>query len=293
MLREYNIGIVRTGRLAQKLGARILGRVRGRARGAFTHVVGDAGVTIAERLDIPVTTGGSYTVATAIQAVRAAADRLDVRLSRTAISVVGAAGAVGRVSARLLARECAEMILIGLPRNKARLETLRTSIEAERGARTWVTTDCAAIRQADVVLAVTSSITPLIEPRHLRPGAVVLDVARPRNVSQRVVAERDDVLVIEGGMVAVPGPEMDFGFDFGFPPRMAYACMAEAMILALAGRYESYTLGRDITVEQVQEIEALGARHGFKLAGFRSFERALTDLEIERVRRAARQRLPD
>jgi predicted amino acid dehydrogenase len=94
-------------------------------------------------------------------------------------------------------------------------------------------------------------------------------------------------------MVTVPGPEMDFGFDFGFPPRMAYACMAEAMILALEGRYESYTLGRDITVDQVQDIHALGVRHGFKLGGFRSFERAVTDREIERVREAARQRLSD
>ena len=113
----------------------------------------------------------------------------------------------------------------------------------------------------------------------------MLDVARPRNVSRRVAQKRDDVLVIEGGMVAVPGPDMDFGFDFGFPPRMAFACMAEVMILALEGRYESFTLGRDITVDQVQEIEALGARHGFKLGGFRSFERAVTDQEIERVRR--------
>jgi predicted amino acid dehydrogenase len=270
--------------LAEKLGARILGL------GAFTHVVGDAGITIAERLDIPVTTGGSYTVAMAVQAVHAAAERLESRLSHATVAVVGAAGAIGRVSAQLLARECSEMILIGLPRNKAQLERLCASIEAERGARTWLTTGCAAIQQADVVLAVTSSITPLIEPHHLRPGTVVLDVARPRNVSRRVAAEREDVLVIEGGMVAVPGPEMDFGFDFGFPPRMAYACMAEAMILALAGRYESYTLGRDITVEQVQEIAALGARQGFKLAGFRSFERAVTDQEIERVRQAARQR---
>jgi fatty aldehyde-generating acyl-ACP reductase len=180
--------------------------------------------------------------------------------------------------------------LVGLPRHAGRLEALCATIEDERGAQTWRTTDCAAVQEADVVVAVTSSIVPVIEPRHLRPGAIVLDVARPRNVSRRVAAEREDVLVIEGGMVAVPGPEMDFGFDFGFPPRMAYACMAEAMILALEGRYESYTLGRDISIDQVLEIEALGAKHGFRLGGFRSFERAVTDREIERVRRVARSR---
>ena len=60
--------IVRTGQLAKKLGARLLGL------GAFTHIVGDAGVTIDRCLDIPVTTGGSYTVVSALQAARAADD---------------------------------------------------------------------------------------------------------------------------------------------------------------------------------------------------------------------------
>jgi hypothetical protein len=59
------------------------------------------------------------------------------------------------------------------------------------------------------------------------------------------------------------------------------------MVLALEGRYESYTLGRDISIEQVQTIEALGAKHGFELGGFRSFERPVTDSEIERVCSAA------
>jgi hypothetical protein len=66
--------------------------------------------------------------------------------------------------------------------------------------------------------------------------------------------------------------------------------MAEAMLLALEGRYECYTLGRDLAIERVLEIEALGAKHGFKLGGFRSFERAVTEEEIERVRRAAHRR---
>ncbi len=57
--------------------------------------------------------------------------------------------------------------------------------------------------------------------------------------------ERDDVLLIEGGLVDVPG-EVDFGLDFGLPPGKAYACMAEAMVLALEGRCESYSLGRQI-----------------------------------------------
>jgi hypothetical protein len=37
----------------------------------------------------------------------------------------------------------------------------------------------------------------------------------------------------------------------------------------------------------VREIEAMCTRHGFRLSGFRSFERAVTEEHIEEVRRNA------
>jgi hypothetical protein len=67
--------------------------------------------------------------------------------------------------------------------------------------------------------------------------------------------------------------------------------MAETMALALEGRYEDYTIGKDITVEQAQEIGEIAARHGFRLAGFRSFEQEVRPETVAAVReRAARRR---
>jgi hypothetical protein len=81
---------------------------------------------------------------------------------------------------------------------------------------------------------------------------------------------------------------VDFGFDFGFPPGKAYACMAETAILALEGRYECYTIGRDISMDQVNEMAELGTKHGFGVSGFRSFEQPVTVDQIERIRANAR-----
>jgi predicted amino acid dehydrogenase len=103
-----------------------------------------------------------------------------------------------------------------------------------------------------------------------------------------VAATRNDILVIDGGMVDVPGP-VDFHFNFGFPPGKAYACMAETITLALEGRFEDYTLGKTITRQRVEEIAALAAKHGFRLSGFRSFEQAVTEEQIETVRRNEQQ----
>ncbi|HEY3476201.1 MAG TPA: hypothetical protein VGK56_16420, partial [Anaerolineales bacterium] len=109
--------IIQTGRLAEKLGAQILGL------GAFTSVVGDAGVTIASALDIPVTTGDSYTVTVAVEALQEGARVMDIPLQGATVAVVGATGAIGQVSAELLSEDVQRLYLIG--RRRVALETLR------------------------------------------------------------------------------------------------------------------------------------------------------------------------
>ncbi len=280
--------LVQCGRLAQRLGAGILGL------GAFTKVVGDAGATVAERLPIAVTTGNSYTAATAVEGALLAAGRMEIDLPRAHALVVGATGAVGAVCSQLLAPHVGALTLAA--RTLERLEALADRLRAARGAGTspevQVTTDVRrAVAEAELILTVSSAADVLIQPEDLRPGSVVCDVARPRNVSRLVYQRRDDVLVIDGGVIEVPG-EVQFGLDFGFPPRTCEACMAETMVLALEGRYEDYTVGREITLERVGEIASLARRHGFRLAGFRRFERAISEEEVERIKSAARRRTP-
>jgi predicted amino acid dehydrogenase len=276
--------IVACGQMAEALGAKILGL------GAYTSIVGDAGITIAERLDIPVTTGDAYTITMAVDALRDAARVMDIKMRDATVAVVGATGAIGKTCAEMLASESARLLLIG--KRQDALDALRERCEG-KGAQVEAGTNIAAIYEADLILAVTSAVHSVIEPQHLKPGAVVCDAARPRDVSKRVADQRDDVLVIEGGMVEVPGANVDFHFDFGFPPRMSYACMAETMALTMEQRFEDYTLGRDISAEHAREIGEIAGRHGFKLSGFRSFEREVSAETIDRVREraAGRKRL--
>jgi fatty aldehyde-generating acyl-ACP reductase len=269
--------IVACGHKAEKLGARIMGL------GAFTSVVGDAGVSIAQRLEMPVTTGDSYTITMAVEAIRRAAEVMDIPLESATAAVVGATGTIGSVCAQMLADDVANLILVG--RRTDAIQTVREKCEGSR-AQVRAGTNIDLIYDADLILTVTSAVEEVIYPEHLKPGAVVCDVARPRDVSRLVADKRNDVLVIEGGMIEVPGP-VDFHFDFGFPPKMSYACMAETMALALEGRYEDYSIGKELTVEQAREIGEICTRHGFRLGGFRSFERAVTDEQIAHVRERA------
>jgi fatty aldehyde-generating acyl-ACP reductase len=270
----------RAGHMAESLGAEILGL------GAFTKIAGDRGVSLSRRLRIPVTTGNSYTTATAVEGALEAARQLGMDPAEASVTVIGATGSIGRACCHLLARQVPSVTVVA--RHRDQLEALAGELEERYpGVQAVVETSIPdAVRQADIVIAVSSSPEALVAPEDLKPGSVVCDVARPRNLSRVVNERRPDVLVIDGGVIEAPGEAADMGMDFGFPPRMVEACMAETMALALEGRLENFTLGPSVDPEKVGEIHAIAARHGFKMAGFRRFERAIPAEEVDRVREA-------
>lgn len=266
--------IVQCAEVAAERGAKLIGL------GAFSSVVGDGGITVARRSPIGVTTGNSYTIATAIEGTLRACGLLGIDLPNATLAVVGATGSIGKTCARILARDFGRTVLVGR-------DLERTAAVAAEIPNAEATVDLTRLRDADAVVTVSSAGKELVMPEHLRPGAVVCDVARPRDVSVRVAKERPDVLAIEGGVVRVPG-QVDFGLDFGFPDKTAYACMSETMLLALEDDPSlfSFTLGKEVSVEQVDQIATLAKKHGFTLAGFRSFEKAVGQDAIERARKA-------
>lgn len=270
--------IIQTGRLAERLGARILGL------GAYTSVVGDGGLTVARALQIPVTTGDSYTVALSVQPLLDAAAQVGIEPEHAVAAVVGATGAIGGICARLLAPQVRRLLLVG--RRADAMEAMRAELSGSAGGPVEVVTDIAAVRSADLVLSATSAGRPVILPEHLKPGAVVCDVARPRDVSIRVHREREDVLVVDGGLVQTPGG-VGLGFDYGLPPGLTFGCMAETMALALEGRFEDYTVGKELDAGRVREIQEIATRHGFRPAPLHCLDRPLPP---ERIRTVATHR---
>ncbi|MGQ9731170.1 MAG: shikimate dehydrogenase [Candidatus Zipacnadales bacterium] len=263
--------------MAARWGAKIVGL------GAFTAVSGDRGKTIADRAEVAITTGNSYTVYTAIEGSLKAAELMGIDPKQARTAVLGAGGSIGRACALLLAPEVGSLALA--ERRPDALAAVADEIKRETGRDADLYLDVTkATQEADIIIAVTSAIGAIIGPADVRPGAVVCDVARPRNASRALAENRDDVLVIDGGAVSVPGENFDFGFDFGFPPGLAYACMAETMMLALEKRFEDYSIGAELSLQQVRETGELAQKHGFRLAGFRCFERTISDEEIARRR---------
>lgn len=267
---------------AQERGARIVGL------GAFTSIVGDAGITVAHRSEIPITSGNSLTVAATLETAKQAVIRLGATdLTQGRAMVIGATGSIGSVCSRLLAQALGGVTLVA-PRPE-RLIVLKRQIEQETpGAKvTIATTPDDYVSSMDLIVTTTSAFDQrVIDLSQCKPGAVICDVARPSNIQEWEADLRPDVLVIESGEILLPG-DPDFGYDIGLPPRTAYACLAETALLAMEGRFEDYSVGRQLELEKVKEIYRLFRKHGLELAGMRSFDKYVTEEDLTRRRRLA------
>ena len=271
-------------RMAERRGARIMGL------GAFTSVVGDAGITVAHEADIAITSGNSLTVAATLEAAKQAVLKMGAQdLTKGKAMVIGATGSIGSVCARLLAQAIYDVALISIEPEK--LIDLKRHIQEETpGARVRIGTKAdEMLSECDLIVTATSAFGQrILDISRCKPGAVICDVARPADISAAEAALRPDVLVIESGEVLIPG-DIDFGYDIGLPPKTAYACLAETALLAMEGRFEDYTLGRNISIDKVKEIYHLFKKHEFQLAGLRSFDEYISDETVAQKRAMADQ----
>jgi predicted amino acid dehydrogenase len=275
---------------AEKMGAQIMGL------GAFTKVVGDAGITVARRARIPVTTGNSYSASGALWAAADAMRRMglvhaDRKTGKVAAKtmVIGATGAIGSVSARLLAMAFDEVYLAG--RSLEKLEPLRKSILKETPGAKVFTSDRYddLLGEMDMIVTSTSGAgKKILDIMKVKPGCVITDVARPLDLPESEVVKRPDVLVVESGEIELPTPVKGLK-NIGLPPNVIYACLAETIVLALEGRFEVFTIGRDTEWEKVKEIYKLGLKHGMKLAAISGVKGVYTDRDIAKVVALARK----
>ncbi len=276
--------LLHAAKIAEKLGAQIMGL------GAFTKVVGDAGVTVARRSRIPITTGNSYSASGALWAAADAMRRMklvdvnpkDGRIPAKTM-VIGATGSIGSVSARLMAMAFEEVVVAG--RDIKKLEELKASILEDTPDANVVCSINYDELLGDMDMIVTSTSgagKKILDITKVKPGCVITDVARPLDLPPEEVAKRPDVLVIESGEIELPS-KMKGMKSIGLPPNVVYACLAETIVLALEGRFEVFTVGRDTEWEKVKEIYRLGLRHGMKLSAISGVKGVYSDEDIAGV----------
>lgn len=278
--------ILEAAKIAKKLGAQIVGV------GMLPKALKDTSLDVAKHAVLPITTGNSYFASATLWAAAEAVRRMGLvklkkgKILRAKAMVIGATGALGVTCSHLLATAFEEVHLVG--RNIAKLLALQEAIQKEAPkVKLRISTRADTHLDAmDMIVATSSGARHVLDIMRVKPGCVITDVNLPMIFTPQQCAKRPDVLVIRGGEILLPGENVEMG-EIGLPPAVAYAGLAETIILALEGRFEVFTVGTSPQWDKVREIYQLGLKHGMQLAAISGVNGIYSDEDIARVREYA------
>lgn len=215
--------------------------------GSLCAVVAGRGSALAERVDVPVTTGGAATAWSLLENTRA------VLAARPGpVAVIGARSPVGQAVAALLAADGHTVVV----------DTRR----AGRGLAVEVADSPEAAARACGVVVGAGPTGGTLDPSSLQSGAALVDVAIPPTPTGPL---GPGVRTFAGEAVSVPRTWTRGGWGrlyqvlAGYGPFQVYACLIEPLVMAAQGRLQPYSLGRQLDPDDVIRFGEAAAAYGF------------------------------
>lgn len=247
--------IIQSIKLAEKMGAAISGL------GAFTSSITNGGKDILDKAKTFITNGNSLTSWVIVSAIekflKEVSDKNNIN-----IAIVGATGSIGSAVSKILISRNNFNSLILVGKTPEHIDELKNSIKQfDNSIKIITTIDIKDIINADIVIVATNAKDAIIHPEHLKQNVFVYDITQPKNTSEKVIEQRKDVKLINGGLVATPG--INYHFNFGIPLETAFACLAETMILATENIDRNYSVGK-VETKNVEEMSNLAKKYNFK-----------------------------
>jgi fatty aldehyde-generating acyl-ACP reductase len=290
--------ILQAAMLCEKLGAKMVGM------GGLVASFAQGGGWLSKRIpEVGFTTGHAYTISNIANIIDTVSKRVDNNVKQSAIAIVGAAGSIGSGCAKLISEKTPkEIILVDINGFdiKRKLEKLKNEILLKYSdIKISYSFNIKDIKKADLIVIATNSTTSLIEPRYLKPGAILIDDSFPKNVPKSILKKRNDIILVEGGVMQLP-KEIDFLCARNMPDLMdapltravsckeTYGCVAEIIVLALFGYTTNYGLGSS-DPRLARDIINKAKKAGFRLAPLQCYDESIDESRLEKVREILRK----
>jgi fatty aldehyde-generating acyl-ACP reductase len=212
---------------------------------------------------VALTTGNTLTAVLIVRGVERALKLLGRNLQAETLLIIGATGDVGSACARYFAGRTCRLLVAA--RNQERLD--REAVQLRSLGRVDASTDVPSLLgQSSVVIAAASTAEPTFALDACAPGVIVCDAGYPKNIRIAPGEARRRVFwggmgVLAGGLKSQDGLHEQF---YRFPVANAvHGCMLEGAVLAMAGRFESFSTGRGrITPQRLDEMWRLAEMCG-------------------------------
>ncbi|MEF8879308.1 MAG: hypothetical protein V5A64_02815 [Candidatus Thermoplasmatota archaeon] len=234
--------------------------------GALTTSVTNGGLWLQDKKDYEgyLTHGDSYTAAVTCQSVKKILNELSIDISKTNLAIIGSYGIIGEAVSKILVPKFKFAKLIG--RRTEKLKELSSVIKGN--FETSVELDT---KYSDVIITATNHPSALLNGKHLKKNAIVIDVSQPPNLSYEVCKKRPDVIRIDGGYVDFPkNCHMSIP---GMPKGKMFSCIVEVIMQTMENEKKNH-LG-SIDIDHLQKTIEWGKKYDFRLKELTNFGKGI------------------
>lgn len=264
--------------LARSKGAKYIGL------GAMTSSLSSGGRDIISKTsDVLITTGRTYTIKNITDYVMFIVSRYNLDINNIKIAIVGAAGGIGSGVAMLLAKKgFKKFLLIDLDR---KLNFLRERIvEINKFGENLdieISHQVSGLQSSNIIVAATSAPEVVIRSSDVSPGTIIINDAQPSDISPEIINFRDDVLVIEGGVLSAPG--INCHFNMGLANKSdIFSCLAETLIMAHSMDNHHYSI-ENLDLRFLKKISVTGKNLRFDVRNIQNSSGMIPAHKIKKV----------
>jgi predicted amino acid dehydrogenase len=244
---------------AKKIGASHVGL------GAFTSVVTSGGTDVKDLFpDVHITNGNALTAHITYTDLTKIINSFQ---KKPTIALIGATGSVGVAVAELLANDknCKKIIIVGRTQSKIKqlYEKLVSIVTDNQIVHAKISN---ALPQADIIVSMTSASGAVIIPDLLKEDAIIYDITQPKNIPADIFTYKPNVTIYDGALVKLPD-SIKIKYNIKLPAGVAYACLAETILLSLAHYPDNFSVG-NVSLDNVMYTKKLAEEYGFISASF-------------------------
>ncbi len=191
----------------------------------------------AKKVGLKLTNGHTGTLCSMYLAIEKIAYLGGEEVENLNILVIGG-GKMGSNVINVIKDKVAKITIIDRHANK--LSRLINDLKKENSKTTFHAIDATdesiklALIAHDICICTTSNLRRIIKPDELPRDTIVIDDSRPE-AFPRVYNKNNRVVVLEGGLMKIPGANCGYDFGFGLDDNF-FGCLAETFLLAYDSR---------------------------------------------------------
>jgi fatty aldehyde-generating acyl-ACP reductase len=235
--------------------------------GGFTSIVLEGNFDAFPQNGTAFSTGNTLTAAYIVKGLEQAAAQCRISLADSTLLIVGATGDIGLACVDYFKKKVKRLLLCA--RNLHRIEQLADRLSKDQVNAGYDVSVERLLPGADVIICVASATE--LDFRNCKKNVLICDAGYPKNLGKNI-NDNTEVQLFHGGMGQV---SKGYAFDpdysdsiYHYPaPGIVHGCLLEAIVLAFEDKIEHYSMGKgNITIAKMEEIYAIGLRHGITLA---------------------------